>query len=102
VVKLQNFNGEQLEVVEVYFMYDLDEPVIVSPPIEPGYVTFWTNKPGFLGKEMLIGDVLYDGVTEKLKDKPDCGAAGARTLILKPGHYSFRALKTGNDHEGAF
>ena len=53
-----------------------------------------------LFKEILIGDVLYDGATEKFKDKPQCGAAGARTLILKPGHYSFRASKTGNDHEG--
>ena len=31
VVTLNKFNGEQLEIVDVYFLYDLDEPRLVTP-----------------------------------------------------------------------
>jgi hypothetical protein len=100
VVTLNRFNGERLEIVDVYFAYDLDEPRLASPPVDPGYVTFWTRRNKFVGRKIILGGVSYDGVSGALKDTPDCNQTGAVTVILKPGTYSFTAMKVGNDLDG--
>lgn len=43
IVTIKNFNDEQLNIVELFFIYDIDEPRIVPEPIKPGYVCFWTD-----------------------------------------------------------
>jgi hypothetical protein len=100
VVTFKNFNGEKLEIAEVYFMYDIEEPVIVAPPIEPAYVCFWTKKSGYLTEKIEIDGNLIDGVRSKLAKEPECFGEGTVSLTLPPGRYSFRAMKSGNDHEG--
>lgn len=100
VLTLNNFNGEQLEVVDIYFLYDLDEPRLVAPPVNPGFVTFWTKKKGYLQNEIILNGVRYGGVTGIFRASPMCDQIGTSTLVLKPGRYTFRAMKSGNDAEG--
>jgi hypothetical protein len=100
VLTLNKFNGDQLEIVDVYFLYDLDEPRLVTPPLVPGYVTFWTKKKGYINHKIIIEGTTYDGVTQVFKVAPRCDEFGTLTLVLKPGTYSFRAMKSGNDLDG--
>lgn len=100
VLTLNKFNGEQLEIVDVYFLYDLEQPQLVSPPVRPGYVTFWTRKNSYLNHDIILDTTTYDGVTQTFKTEPACDQPGTVTIMLKPGTYSLRAMKSGNDLEG--
>lgn len=102
VITLQNFNGEELEVADVYFIFDMDEPVITTPPVEPGFISFWSSKGSYVDKVILINDIRYNGVKQKIKKAPNCGDPYTQTITLKPGSYTFRALKSGNDLDGSF
>lgn len=100
VLTLNKFNGEQLEIVDVYFLYDLEQPQLVSPPVRPGYVTFWTRRNSYLNHDIILDTTTYDGVTQTFKTEPACDQPGTVTIMLKPGTYSLRAMKSGNDLEG--
>jgi len=95
VVTLKNFNGEQLNIVEVYFLYDIEEPRIVPEPIKPGYVCFWSDIKNyrdilldFDGKRMERFSVRFDS-------EPDCFSNGMICRILKPGTYTYLARGKG-------
>jgi hypothetical protein len=106
IVTLENFNGEQLEIVDAYFVYDIEEPNLVDPPIEPGYISFWTTANGFLNQKIEISNgMVIDGVNvrfvpSKKRKEPACFDEETLTIVLKPGRYNFHALKKGNDEEG--
>lgn len=100
VLTLNRFNDEQLEIVDVYFLYDLEEPNPVDPPLRPGYVTFWTRKNSYVNRNIILDNVAYSGVTRTYTTEPACHEPGTVTLMLKPGTYSLRAEKSGNDLDG--
>jgi hypothetical protein len=99
-VTINKFNGEQFEIADVYFIYDIDEPALTSPPINPGYVTFWTTKNKYVDKKIMVDKIPYDGIRLAFDEEPECHTNGAVNLQLVPGIYSFRLLKSGNDLEG--
>lgn len=106
---LQNFNGEQLEIVDAYFINDIDEQVVVDPPLDPGFVSFWTQSNPYVREKIVInGMVFTEGIPETFKPKrkgakePECFGQETFSLVLKPGRYNYRVFKSGNDKEGTF
>lgn len=95
VITLNNFNGEQLNVVEVYFLYDLEEQSIVPPPIKPGYICFWTSEKNYKDIILKIDDRLTEDFSIPYQSRPDCFSKGMICRILKPGKYSYLALGKG-------
>ncbi len=101
VVTLNNFNGEQLNIIEVYFIYDIEEQTIVPEPIRPGYVCFWTDINNYSDIQLRFDNVLMEKFTVRFEVMPDCFSNGMVCRILKPGTYSFVALGKGAiDWEG--
>ncbi len=95
VVTINNFNGEQLNIVELYFLYDIDELTIVSEPLQPGYVCFWSDIKNY-------DDILLDNDGERMErfsvrfeSEPDCFENGMVCRIMKPGTYSYLARGKG-------
>lgn len=87
VITLKNFNSEQLNILELYFLYDLERPQLVPEPIKPGYVCFWTDVKKCDEIEIRLNDALLDRITVSNKSKPDCFSNGTVSRILKPGKY---------------
>ena len=87
VITLKNFNSEQFNIIELYFLYDLDSPQLVPEPIKPGYVCFWTDIKKCDEIEIRLNDILLDRITVSHKSKPDCFSNGTVSRILKPGTY---------------
>ena len=87
-------------IVDVYFLYDLDEPSVADPPMEPGCVCFWSFNKKYVGEQIIVNNSKYDGLTKTFPRAPDCFEEGARTIFLKPNTYEFTAQKNGNDREG--
>lgn len=92
IVTIKNFNNEQLNIVELYFLYDIDEPRIVPEPIKPGYVCFWTDiNRKYEEIELKVDNVVMERFTVSYDSKPDCFSNGMVCRILKPGTYSMVA-----------
>lgn len=87
VITLKNFNSEQFNILELYFLYDLDRPQLVAEPIKPGYVSFWTDVKKCDEIEIRLNDILLDRITVSHKSKPECFSNGTVSRILKPGTY---------------
>lgn len=100
IVTLNKLNGEQLEIADIYFIYDIDEPTIATPPLDPGYVSFWTSKNKYVKRKIIINKMTFEGVSRTFDKIPQCSETGTFTLLLKPGTYPFRVMKSGNDLEG--
>lgn len=101
-ITLKNFNGQQLNILDIYFLYDIDEQVIVDPPIEPGYICFWTDSRRYDQIQVILDTYPINRFTVEFDKEPNCFADGMVVRILKPGRYSYRALKHGTDHKGDF
>ncbi len=93
VISINNFNGEQMNLVELYFLYDIDAPVIVSAPIKAGYVCFWSDIKNFADIQLTFDGVRLEDFTVRFgeDETPDCFRNGMICRILKPGTYSFKA-----------
>ena len=102
VITLQNFNNEQLNIVEVYFLYDIDEQIIVPKPIKPGYVCFWTDSRNYNDIKLKLDNERMEKILVRFTSEPECFSHGMVCRILKPGTYSFIALRKGNDWKGSF
>jgi hypothetical protein len=95
VITLNNFNGEQLNVVEVYFLYDMEEPLLVQEPIKPGFICFWSDIKNFANIQLKFDNVRMEPFTVRFDSEPDCFSNGMICRILKPGTYSFSAEGKG-------
>lgn len=95
VVTLKNFNGEQLNIVEVYFLYDIEEQKIVKEPIKPGYVCFWSDMKNHQDILLDINNERMERLTVRFNSEPDCFSNGMVCRILKPGTYSYLARGRG-------
>ena len=92
IVTIKNFNDEQLNIVELYFIYDIDEPRLVPEPIKPGYVCFWTDiNRKYEEIELKVDNIVLERFTVSYDSKPDCFSNGMVCRILKPGTYSMIA-----------
>lgn len=58
-ITLDHHNNESLEIVELYFLYDLDAPTIVPEPQHPGYVCFWTDVTDYQDVILRVDGRLY-------------------------------------------
>jgi len=103
IVTLKNFNGEQLNVLDVYFIYDIEEPKIVDAPIEPGYVCFWTDREAYEYVHLKFDGKLLEKFKNTFESRHKCFTNGQICRILKPGIYSFSWESKGAPHgEGSF
>jgi hypothetical protein len=102
LITLQNFNGEQLNIIEIYFLYDIDEQQLVSPPINPGFVCFWTNSKEYNKFRILLNNERIEQMTVRFTSEPECFSDGMICRILKPGAYSYLIKRRGKDREGSF
>lgn len=95
LVTLTDFNGESLEIVEVYFVYDLEQPSITTEPIEPGFICFWSDWEKFESIKIFVDNVELGILSNQFKDQPDCFQNGTVSLIKSPGIYTFKAMGRG-------
>jgi hypothetical protein len=102
MVTIANFNGEESELVTVYFMNDLEEPSVTEEPMQPGSVCFWSSKNKYLEYMIIVEGTSFYGITELHDSEPKCFEDGTMSMILKPGNYNFMAKKRGNDIKGTF
>lgn len=103
IVTIKDYNGEQLNLVEVYFYYDLEKQNLVSEPLSPGCVCFWSDLKRFDAIQLRLDGELLEKFTSKFESEPNSFSEGMVCRVLKPGKYSFRALGKGTiDWEGDF
>lgn len=102
IVTMKDFNGDQLEIVNVYFMYDMEHPEIIAEPMQPGYVCLWSNKWNYKNENIIMDGITYNGISKVFKTSPNCFEEGTVSMVLKPGKYKFVAQKVGNDKERSF
>ena len=103
VVTLKNFNGEQLNIVEIYFLYDIEEPRIVQEPLKPGYVCFWSDMKNYRDILLDIDNQRMERLSIRFNSEPDCFSNGMVCRIMKPGIYSYLARGKGAiNWEGSF
>lgn len=96
IITLKNYNKEQLSVLEVYFIYDIEEQQIVDPPIDPGYICFWSDIKNYSDIQLKMDGVMMEKFTVRYNDAaPNCFDNGTVCRILKPGQYSFIANGRG-------
>jgi len=100
-VTLNDINTEY-EVLNVYFINDLDSTSLVNEPMQPGYVCFWTSKKNYLHERVIINGNIRDFINKLHEEEPECMEPGLSFYILKPGKYKLRVTRTGNDREASF
>lgn len=93
--------GEHTLLADVYFIFDLDEPMIVSEPLRPGYISFWTNVENFETAEIYMNGKRLASFTSKFDAEPDCFTSGMSSTILAPGTYYFKVERRGADWDGS-
>jgi hypothetical protein len=98
VVTLNNFNGEQLNIVKLYFVYDIEEPTIVPEPLQPGYVCFWSDMKGYDDILLDLDNERMERLSVRFESEPGCFENGMVCRILKPGTYSYLARGKGTIH----
>jgi hypothetical protein len=100
-ITLTDINSES-EVLNIYFIKDLDSAALIDEPTQPGYVCFWTDKDKYLNERLMINGMERDFISKLHNTEPECFETGVPFYLLKPGIYKFRATKTGNDREASF
>ena len=93
---LKNFNGEELSIFEVFFIYDIDQQQIVEAPIKPGILCFWSDLKKFDQVFIKVDGQPWDKFTMKFKTMPECSEKGTVSRILKPGKYHLKAVGRGS------
>jgi hypothetical protein len=96
-VTLTKVSGEPLKTFDIYFMDDLEKPTTFDPPLEPGYVCFWTREGKSVGREIVLSGKRIEAVSKKSDGPPECFDASTSTVVMKPGMYKVEILKTGNN-----
>jgi len=95
IITLKNFNGEQLNLLELYFLYDIEQQIVAPAPGLPGYVCFWTDHGKPENIVLKMDDKLMEKFTVHFDKQPECFEKGTICRILKPGTYSYFADKRG-------
>ena len=95
VIALKNFSGEQMNIVDLYFIYDIEEQTIVPEPIKAGFVCFWSDMKNFEDIKITLDGVKMEGFKFRFNSKPECFSDGMICRILRPGTYTFEAVGKG-------
>ena len=91
VIALKNFMGEQMNIVELYFIYDIEEQSIVPDPIKAGFVCFWSDMSNFEDIKLTLDDGKMEKFKVRFTSEPVCFSSGMICRILRPGTYTFEA-----------
>lgn len=102
IVTLNNFNSDKLELVNIYFMYDMEEPHLILEPMQAGYVCIWSNRNVFTKGQIVMNRVKYGSITKTFDSQPKMFEDGTFNMVLKPGTYTILVQKAGNDKEHKF
>lgn len=100
-VAINDVNTEY-EVLNVYFINDLDSAALIDEPMQPGFVCFWTSKNKYLNERLIINRIIRDFISKLHEEEPECLETGVLFYILKPGTYKLRATVTGRDKVSSF
>ncbi len=92
---LKNFNGQELNIFEVFFIYDIDEQQLVEEPIKAGILCFWSDLKKFDQVFIKVDGEPWNKFTMKCETIPDCSGKGTVSRILKPGKYQLKAVGRG-------
>jgi len=96
IISLKNFNGEQLNLLEIYFLYDLEQQNLVEAP-KTGYVCFWTDMKRFKNMKLKMDGKIMEKFDNCFNvDDPECFTKGMVCRILKPGTYNFTCYGKGH------
>lgn len=96
MITIEGFNGEQLSIMEIYFLYDLEEPVLTTAPEKPGVVCFWTDQKRLDAVKFWVDDRMMEKFTIRLDDPKECLQEGMICRILKPGTYHLKGVGRGS------
>ena len=83
-------------MVDIYFLYDLDEPRIVDRPLRPGAVTFWTSLGRYKSIRVFFEGKYIGNLSNWYSREPECGANGCVSFSMKPGVYTFKSDSRGS------
>jgi len=89
-VKKENFDN-----VEVYFVYDLDQPVVVDKPLNAGYVSFWSDMRNADHIKIWLNKKYLGELKNRIKTEPNYFDKATITLKLKPGSYNLKGEGRG-------
>lgn len=89
------YASDNSDTVEVYFIYDLDQPSIVEKPMNPGYLTLWSPLKRAKSIKIMLDRKKYGNLLHYNESEPECGSPDEFTFKLKPGNYNLRALGRG-------
>ena len=109
-ISIQNikFNDEQLNIVTVYFLYDIEGPNIVSEPNRPGCVCFWSDLKRFDAIILKVDNVELASpknspFSTRFRSEPPALSEGMVCKLYKPGNYNYTAFGKGRiDWKGSF
>ena len=97
MVQLVNEGERNNEMVDIYFLEDINNPnTYTTPPVGSGKISFYTSWKRS-GNMELYFDGKYVGKFTSYFDNgsPVCGQEGTLTVTYKPGTYNFRAVSEG-------
>jgi hypothetical protein len=95
-LSMQDFNGEQLSIMDTYFIYDLDAPAITTTPSQAGYVCFWSNESRYYQILIKVEGEKLPNLSQQYDKEPNCFSGGMVCKMYKPGNYNFIALGRGS------
>src|SRR6185436_10374561 len=96
IVSLKNFKGEEISIIEVYFIYDVEHSTIAEKPIKPGCVCFWSDLKSAGEIILKVNDLLLEPFPFYFGKKPDVAfKRGMICKFLKPAFYELWARGKG-------
>lgn len=102
MVTLKNFNGDKFEMVDVFFIYDMEGPKLVEEPMQAGYISIWSKSRNLTDAQIIMDRRNYGGVPKVFTQQPKPFEDGTFNMVLKPGTYTMFVKKSGNDKEYKF
>jgi hypothetical protein len=95
IVTLKNYNGEQLNIIELFFLYDIEQQHIVPAPIRPACVCFWTDLERYTDVILKLDNKLTEKFTMRFDTPPTQPSEGMVCRLLNPGIHSLYGLGRG-------
>jgi hypothetical protein len=103
LITIKNYNNQELNIIDVYFIFDMLEPTLTNAPKSPGYICFWSDLKNYGDIIIKIENVETEKLGIRFETQPECFQEGTVYRIMKPGVYKFIAQGKGTiDWEGSF
>lgn len=99
-ISLEKEGSGSLDLLELYFIYDLDGPVLVSEPNHAGYVCLWSDF-GKIYKDISVkidNSFFKTPFKNRLVGDPECFSEDMLCLPLKPGIHTITFTFRGPIH----